>query len=97
MERQNISKSNVPISLEADAAFLQSIYITCITLIPNTPIEETVHAMAQLVAEGMVRHIGLGELSAENIRPGHKVHPITAIQAEYSLFSREAEAHYSSL
>ncbi|MBX9922858.1 MAG: aldo/keto reductase [Rhabdochlamydiaceae bacterium] len=58
---------------------------------PNTPIEETVHAMAQLVAEGMVRHIGLGELSAENIRRAHKVHPITAIQAEYSLFSREAE------
>ena len=60
---------------------------------PNTPIEETVHAMAQLVAEGMVRHIGLGELSAENIRRAHKVHPITVIQAEYSLFSREAEKH----
>jgi len=58
---------------------------------PNTPIEETIHAMAQLVAKGMVRHIGLGELSAENIRRAHKVHPITAIQAEYSLFSREAE------
>ena len=58
---------------------------------PNTPIEETIHAMAQLVAEGIVRHIGLGELSAENIRRAHKVHPITAIQAEYSLFSREAE------
>ena len=58
---------------------------------PNTPIEETIHAMAQLVAEGMVRHIGLGELSAANIRRAHTVHPITAIQAEYSLFSREAE------
>ena len=50
---------------------------------PNTPIEETIHAMAQLVAEGMVRHLGLGELSAENIRRANKVHPITAIQAEY--------------
>ena len=60
---------------------------------PNIPIEETIHAMAQLVADGMVRYLGLGELSAENIRRAHKVHPITAIQAEYSLFSREAEGH----
>ncbi len=58
---------------------------------PNTPIEETIHAMAQLVAEGKVRHLGLGEISIKNIRAAHKVHPITAIQAEYSLFSRGAE------
>lgn len=58
---------------------------------PNTPIEETIHAMTQLVAEGKVRHLGLGEISAENIRRAHKIHPITAVQAEYSLFSRGAE------
>lgn len=57
----------------------------------NTPIEETIHAMAQLVAEGKVRYLGLGEMSAENIARAHKIHPITAVQAEYSLFSREAE------
>lgn len=60
---------------------------------PNTPIEETMRAMAELVAEGKVRHIGLGEVGAENIRRAHKVHPIAAVQAEYSLFSRDAEEH----
>ncbi len=60
---------------------------------PNTPIEETLQAMAELVKEGKVRHIGLGDVSAATIRRAHKVHPITAIQAEYSLFSRETEEH----
>lgn len=58
---------------------------------PNTPIEETISAMAQLVEEGKVRYLGLGEMSTENVRRAHKIHPITAIQAEYSLFSKEAE------
>lgn len=58
---------------------------------PNTPIEDSIHAMADLVTEGKVRHIGLGEMSVEQIRRAHKVHPITAIQTEYSLFSRDAE------
>lgn len=57
----------------------------------NTPIEETIHAMAELVSEGLVRHIGLGEMGAQYIRRAHSVHPITAVQAEYSLFSRMAE------
>lgn len=58
---------------------------------PNIPIEESIHAMAQLVAEGKVLHIGLGEMATDLIRRAHSVHPITAVQAEYSLFSRDAE------
>ena len=58
---------------------------------PNTPIEDTVGAMAELVRAGKVRHIGLSEASAETIRRAHKVHPITALQSEYSLWTREPE------
>jgi aryl-alcohol dehydrogenase-like predicted oxidoreductase len=57
----------------------------------NRPIEETVGAMAKLVAEGKVRAIGLSEASSENIKRGAKVHPIAAIQSEYSIFSRDVE------
>lgn len=55
------------------------------------PIEETVGAMAKLVREGKIRAIGLSEASSENIRRGAKVHPIAAIQTEYSIFSRDVE------
>jgi aryl-alcohol dehydrogenase-like predicted oxidoreductase len=55
------------------------------------PIEETIGAMAKLVAEGKVRAIGLSEASSENIRRGAKVHPIAAIQTEYSIFTRDVE------
>jgi aryl-alcohol dehydrogenase-like predicted oxidoreductase len=58
---------------------------------PDTPIEETVGAMAELVAAGKVRHLGLSEASAETIRRAHAVHPITAVQTEYSLWTRELE------
>jgi aryl-alcohol dehydrogenase-like predicted oxidoreductase len=58
---------------------------------PHTPIEETMYAMKELVLEGKIRYVGLGEVGSENIRRAHKIHPITAIQAEYSLFSREPE------
>ncbi len=58
---------------------------------PNTPIEETVGAMAQLVKEGKIRHIGLSEASPQTIRRAVKVHPIAALQTEYSLWSREPE------
>ena len=58
---------------------------------PETPIEETVGAMAELVAAGKVRHLGLSEASATTIRRAHAVHPITALQSEYSLWSREPE------
>lgn len=58
---------------------------------PDTPIEETVGAMARLVEEGKVRALGLSEASAETLRRAHAVHPITALQTEYSLFSRDVE------
>jgi aryl-alcohol dehydrogenase-like predicted oxidoreductase len=58
---------------------------------PNTPIEDTVGAMTQLVEQGKVRHIGLSEAGIETIRRAHKVHPITALQTEYSLWSRDPE------
>jgi aryl-alcohol dehydrogenase-like predicted oxidoreductase len=58
----------------------------------NTPIEETVGAMAELVQAGKVRYIGLSEASAETIRRAHAVHPIAAVQTEYSLWTRDVEA-----
>lgn len=57
----------------------------------NTPIEETVEAMAELVKEGKIGYIGLSEVSAETVRRAHAVHPITAVQSEYSLFERTVE------
>ncbi len=58
---------------------------------PDVPIEETVGAMAELVEQGKVRHLGLSEASAETIRRAHAVHPIAAVQSEYSLFTRDME------
>jgi len=58
---------------------------------PNTPIEETVGAMADLVKAGKVRYLGLSEAAPETIRRAHAVHPISALQTEYSLWSREPE------
>ena len=58
---------------------------------PNTPIEETVGAMAQLVKEGKVRHLGLSETSPQTLRRATKVHPIAALQSEYSLWTRDPE------
>src|ERR1700756_1756701 len=58
---------------------------------PNTPIEETVGAMAQLVKEGKVRYLGLSEASAQTLRRAVKVHPIAALQTEYSLWTRDPE------
>jgi aryl-alcohol dehydrogenase-like predicted oxidoreductase len=57
----------------------------------KVPIEETVGAMAELVGAGKVRHLGLSEASPETIRRAHAVHPITALQTEYSLWSRDPE------
>src|SRR4051794_15475236 len=59
---------------------------------PDTPIEDTVGALAELVTEGKVRHIGLSEAGPETIRRAHAVHPIAALQTEYSLWSRDPEA-----
>jgi aryl-alcohol dehydrogenase-like predicted oxidoreductase len=58
---------------------------------PSTPIEETVGAMKELVDAGKVRHIGLSEAAPETIRRAHAVHPVTAVQSEYSLWSRDIE------
>jgi aryl-alcohol dehydrogenase-like predicted oxidoreductase len=58
---------------------------------PNVPIEETVGAMAELVQQGKVRHIGLSEAAPDTIRRAHAVHPITAVQTEFSLWTRFAE------
>ncbi len=79
-------------------ASLQRLGVDCIDLYyqhrvdPKTPIEETVGAMAELVAAGKVRCIGLSEASAKTIRRAHAVHPITAVQTEYSLWTRDVEA-----
>ena len=76
---------------------LQRLKITTIDLYyahridPNVPVEEMVTAMAQLVKEGKVRYLGLSEASAQSIRKAHAVHPITALQSEYSLLTRDVE------
>jgi aryl-alcohol dehydrogenase-like predicted oxidoreductase len=59
---------------------------------PNVEIEETVGAMAELVEAGKVKHLGLSEAAPETIRRAHAVHPITALQTEYSVFARQPEA-----
>ena len=59
---------------------------------PDTAIEDTIAGMAELVAAGKVRHLGLSEVSADTLRRAHAVHPITALQSEYSLFERNVEA-----
>ncbi|MGW0874485.1 aldo/keto reductase [Streptomyces sp. NPDC002740] len=59
---------------------------------PGTPIEETVGSLAELVAQGKVRHIGLSEAAPATIRRAHAVHPVAALQTEYSLWTRDVEA-----
>ena len=59
---------------------------------PDVPVEESVGAMAELVAAGKVRFLGLSEVSEATLRRAHAVHPITALQSEYSLWTREPEA-----
>ncbi len=58
---------------------------------PKVPIEETVGAMAELVKEGKVKYIGLSECSAEDLKKAHSIHPITAVQSEYSMITRDVE------
>src|SRR5262249_51816075 len=58
---------------------------------PNVPIEDTVGAMADLVRAGKVRFIALSEASAATVRRAHRIHPVTAVQTEYSLFTRDPE------
>lgn len=59
---------------------------------PNIPVEETVGAMAELVKAGKVKYIGLSEASAESIRKANKIHPITALQSEYSILTKDVES-----
>jgi len=90
----NGSKAYVKKSVERSLKNLKTDYIDLYylhRLDKNTPIEETVDAMAELVKEGKVGYLGLSEVSAETVRKAHAVHPITAVQSEYSLFERSVE------
>ncbi|UOQ70404.1 aldo/keto reductase [Hymenobacter cellulosilyticus] len=81
-------------SIERSLRNLQTDYVDLYYLHridPNTPLEDTVGAMSRLVEEGKVRFLGLSEVTAEELRRGHAVHPITALQTEYSLFDRGVE------
>jgi aryl-alcohol dehydrogenase-like predicted oxidoreductase len=81
----------------ASEGSLKRLGVECIDLYyqhrvdPDTPIEETVGAMAELVRAGKVRYLGLSEAGVETIRRAHAVHPITAVQSEYSLWTRDPE------
>lgn len=89
------SPENVRRSVEGSLARLGTDHIDLYyqhRIDPNVPIAETVGALAELVAEGKVRHIGLSEASPWTIRAAHAVHPIAAVQTEYSLWSRDVEA-----
>ncbi|MFD4757279.1 aldo/keto reductase [Streptomyces sp. NPDC058426] len=93
--RQDGSAEHVRTSIEGSLKRLGTDYVDLYyqhRVDPNVPIEETVGALAELVAEGKVRHIGLSEASAQTIRRAHAVHPIAAVQTEYSLWTRDPEA-----
>jgi len=88
------SPENVHRSIEGSLKRLGTDYVDLYYLHrvdPATPIEETVGAMAELVQQGTVRHIGLSEASPATIRRAHAVHPIAALQTEYSLWTRHVE------
>jgi aryl-alcohol dehydrogenase-like predicted oxidoreductase len=91
---QDGSAANVRSSIEGSLRRLGTDYIDLYyqhRVDPEVPIEETVGAMSELVAEGKIRGIGLSEAAAETIRRANAVHPITAVQTEYSLWSRDPE------
>ena len=88
------SPANVRIAVEGSLQRLGTDYIDLCyqhRVDPDTPIEDTVSAMAELVAEGKIRHLGLSEAGPTTIRRAHAVHPITALQSEYSLWTRDPE------
>lgn len=90
----NGKKSYVKKALERSLKNLKTDYIDLYylhRLDKSTPIEETVEAMSELVQDGKIGYIGLSEVSSETIRRAHAVHPITAVQSEYSLFERTVE------
>jgi aryl-alcohol dehydrogenase-like predicted oxidoreductase len=89
------SPENVRLAVEGSLQRLQTDHLDLYyqhRVDPNTPIEETVGALADLVAEGKIRHLGLSEAGADTIRRAHAVHPISAVQSEYSLWSRDPES-----
>ena len=89
------SPANVRVALEGSLKRLGTDHIDLYyqhRVDPRTPIEDTVGVLAQFVAEGKVRHIGLSEAGPATIRRAHAVHPIAALQTEYSLWAREPEA-----
>jgi aryl-alcohol dehydrogenase-like predicted oxidoreductase len=89
------SPENVRRSIEGSLERLGTDYVDLYyqhRIDPNVPTAETVGAMAELVKEGKVRHIGLSEASPETIREAHAIHPIAALQTEYSLWTRDPEA-----
>src|SRR6059036_2368222 len=88
------SPANIKRSIEGSLRRLGTSYIDLYyqhRLDPNTPIEDTVSAMADLVKQGKVRYIGLSEVGPGTIRRAHKVHPLSAVQSEYSLWTRGVE------
>jgi len=90
----NCKPEYVKKSIDASLKRLQMDYVDLYfmhRLDPNTPIEETVGALAELVKEGKIRHIGLSEVSAKTLRRAHKVHPITAVESEYSFWTLDVE------
>jgi aryl-alcohol dehydrogenase-like predicted oxidoreductase len=90
----NGSKSYVKKAVERSLKILGTDYIDMYylhRLDTNTPIEETVEAMGELVKEGKVKYIGLSEVGSETIRKAHKIHPLTAVQSEFSIFERQIE------
>jgi aryl-alcohol dehydrogenase-like predicted oxidoreductase len=89
------SPANVRRSIEGSLNRLGTDYVDLYyqhRIDPNVPVEETVGALAELVNEGKVRHLGLSEASPDTLRRAHAVHPITALQTEYSLWTRDPEA-----
>ncbi|MFF8727565.1 aldo/keto reductase [Streptomyces sp. NPDC015171] len=95
---KRIIRNDAPYIREAAEASLKRLGVDVIDLYymhrrdVNVPIEETVGTMAELVREGKVKHLGLSEVTADELRAAHAVHPIAAVQSEWSLFSRDIEA-----
>ena len=88
------SPANIRTALEGSLKRLGTDYVDLYyqhRVDPKTPIEDTVGTLAELVREGKIRHIGLSEAGAATIRRAHAVHPITAVQSEYSLWTRDVE------
>lgn len=88
------SPANIRLAVDGSLRRLETNYIDLYyqhRLDRQTPIEETMSALAELVSEGKIRHIGLSEVGVDTIRRAHAVHPVTAVQSEYSLWTRDQE------